>query len=81
MDEFFPRSYDLHDPEELFDFVEDFKMVCAENILKQYIRDGRDLTDQQGGSLREQYAFIVQVGITASLLLRNTRTVSLQRRR
>eukprot|EP00968_Pinguiococcus_pyrenoidosus_P005876 scaffold385_cov305-Pinguiococcus_pyrenoidosus.AAC.23 len=37
-DAFFPRSYDLSNPLELRDFVDDFRCVHAENLLKEVVR-------------------------------------------
>jgi hypothetical protein len=56
-DDFFPRSYDLHDPMELFDWVEDFKILAAENLLRKFLRDGSDVTDQQGKALGRDFGF------------------------
>ena len=36
------------DPDELYDFVDDFKMVAAENVLKLFLRDGAEMNDCQG---------------------------------
>lgn len=65
MDHFFPRSYDLHDPEELYDFVEDFKMVAAENTLKRFLADGEAMTDQQGKPLGPDFQYVVQLTLLA----------------
>ena len=64
MDQFFPRSYDLADPDELCDFVDDFKMVAAENVLKLFLRDGAAMKDCQGRAVgAENYSTCVQLAL------------------
>jgi len=38
MDEFFPRCFDLSDPLERHDFVEDFKMTKAQAVLRLFLK-------------------------------------------
>ena len=61
MDEFFPRSYDLHDHDELLDFVDDFRLCAAEGLLRRFLADGPAVTDQQGRPLGAEYAAVVQL--------------------
>ena len=58
------HSYDLADPDELCDFVDDFKMVAAENVLKLFLRDGAAMKDCQGRVVgAENYATCVQLAL------------------
>jgi tubulin monoglycylase TTLL3/8 len=64
MDEFFPRSYDLADADELYDYIEDFKMSAAEIVLKLFLRDGAGMSDCQGREVgKDNYATSVQLAL------------------
>ena len=41
MKDFYPRCYDLRQPDEMEDFVQDYKQVKACNLLKIYVREMR----------------------------------------
>lgn len=57
-------SYDLADPDELCDFVDDFKMMAAENMLKLYLRDGAAMKDCQGRVVgADNYVTCVQLAL------------------
>ena len=64
MDEFFPRSYDLADPDELADFIDDFKMGSAEIVLKLFVRDGSSMKDCHGRDVgAANYGVLVQLAL------------------
>lgn len=46
IDTFYPRCYDLNDPEDLENFKEDFKTTKAEGMLKNYLRLWREKSSE-----------------------------------
>ncbi|KRX01880.1 hypothetical protein PPERSA_05719 [Pseudocohnilembus persalinus] len=53
IDQFYPRCFDLNDPEDYENFLEDFKTTKAESILKTYMRMYKD-KDQTLDEILEQ---------------------------
>ncbi|KAE8997287.1 hypothetical protein PR003_g19723 [Phytophthora rubi] len=50
IDAMFPRAYDLNDPMDMDNFVQDFRYGVAEGLLKQLARRGLQLKSQVPGS-------------------------------
>jgi tubulin monoglycylase TTLL3/8 len=53
IDTFYPRCYDLNDPEDIENFTENFKTTKAEAVLKTYIRLWRS-KDPLAESMRDK---------------------------